>query len=157
MSCPRTTNGSPASSSPPPSSTRSTPWTWPIRKSARTSAGSWPPPNASCSPGNELCHMMKAMDLPDALMLKCGAPSTSRCAFISLCGVSLALLAGCAVGPDYKRPVVDTPASYRTAGSDTHAPSGTNSFADFGWWETFQDPQLTAYLAEALTNSWDIK
>jgi multidrug efflux system outer membrane protein len=26
-----------------------------------------------------------------------------------------------------------------------------------GWWESFQDPQLLAYLAEALTNSWDIK
>jgi multidrug efflux system outer membrane protein len=69
----------------------------------------------------------------------------------------LAALAGCAVGPDYKRPVVDSPGAFRRAASDTSAPSSTNSFADLGWWETFQDPQLTAYLAEALTNSWDIK
>ena len=69
----------------------------------------------------------------------------------------LILAAGCAVGPDYKRPVSDTPVDYRRAMSDTNAPAGTNSFADLGWWETFNDPQLTAYLAEALTNSWDIK
>jgi multidrug efflux system outer membrane protein len=68
-----------------------------------------------------------------------------------------ALLAGCAVGPDYKRPAVESPGEFRRAATDTNAPSGGNSFADLGWWETFKDPQLTAYIAEALTNSWDIK
>jgi outer membrane protein, multidrug efflux system len=71
--------------------------------------------------------------------------------------VVAAALAGCAVGPDYKRPSVDSPSAYRRAASDTNAPSGTASFADLGWWDTFKDPQLSAYLAEALTNSWDIK
>ena len=40
---------------------------------------------------------------------------------LSLC--LLAALAGCAVGPDYKRPVVDTPPSYRPA-SDATLPCG---------------------------------
>jgi len=71
--------------------------------------------------------------------------------------VLLAALAGCTVGPDYKRPGVDSPAAYRRAGSDTNAPAGTDSFADLGWWEVFRDPQLSAYLSEALTNNWDIK
>jgi multidrug efflux system outer membrane protein len=66
-------------------------------------------------------------------------------------------LAGCAVGPDYKRPPVNTPNEYRTAAPETNAPSGTNSFADLGWWEVFADPQLRDYVAEALTNNWDIK
>jgi len=69
----------------------------------------------------------------------------------------LMLVAGCAVGPDYKRPTVDKPDTYRLAASDTNAPSGANSFGDLGWWEVFKDPQLNAYLVEALTNSWDIK
>jgi len=69
----------------------------------------------------------------------------------------VAALAGCAVGPNYQRPALDTPADYRTAASDTNAPAGTNTFADLGWWEVFQDPQLTGYLNEALTNNWDIK
>jgi multidrug efflux system outer membrane protein len=74
-----------------------------------------------------------------------------------VCLILLAALAGCAVGPDYKRPAMDGPTGFRRAATDTNAPSGTNSLADLGWWETFQDPQLTAYVAEALTNSWDIK
>ena len=68
----------------------------------------------------------------------------------------LAALAGCAVGPDYKRPTVDAPAAYRTA-ADAVAPTGTNAFADLGWWQVFQDPQLTGYIGEALTNNWDLK
>jgi len=74
-----------------------------------------------------------------------------------LASVGVAMLAGCAVGPNYKRPAVDTPEAYRRAASDTNAPSGVYTFAELGWWETFKDPQLTAYVAEALTNSWDIK
>lgn len=72
-------------------------------------------------------------------------------------GLGLAWLGGCAVGPDYHRPPVNSPAAYRTAASDTRAPSGTNTFADLGWWEVFADPQLRSYVTEALTNNWDIK
>ena len=71
--------------------------------------------------------------------------------------VLVAALAGCAVGPDYKRPAVDAPSAYRTSTADDYVPAGTNSFADLGWWQVFQDSQLTAYLTEALTNNWDIK
>jgi outer membrane protein, multidrug efflux system len=66
-------------------------------------------------------------------------------------------LSSCTVGPNYKRPTVDSPGAYRRSASDTNAPSGTNSLGDLGWWEIFKDPQLTGYLAEALTNNWDIK
>jgi multidrug efflux system outer membrane protein len=52
---------------------------------------------------------------------------------------------------------VNAPSAYRTAASDPGTPAGTNTFADLGWWAVFQDPQLTAYVDEALTNNWDIK
>lgn len=52
---------------------------------------------------------------------------------------------------------MDAPAAYRTSTAETNAPAGTNSFADLGWWQVFQDPQLTAYIGESLTNNWDIK
>jgi multidrug efflux system outer membrane protein len=71
--------------------------------------------------------------------------------------VALAVLAGCAVGPDYRRPEVEAPGTYRRAASDTNAPSGTNSVADLSWWEMFKDPELQSYIAEALTNSWDVQ
>jgi outer membrane protein, multidrug efflux system len=76
------------------------------------------------------------------------------------CFLSLALiaaLAGCAVGPNYTRPALSTPAAYRRAASDTNSPSGEQSFADLGWWSIYDDPRLKAYIAEALTNSWDVK
>lgn len=71
--------------------------------------------------------------------------------------VTALLVGGCAVGPNYKRPEVEMPSGYRTATSDTNAFAGTNAFADLGWWQVFQDPQLAGYIAEALTNNWDIK
>jgi multidrug efflux system outer membrane protein len=71
--------------------------------------------------------------------------------------VLCAVVAGCAVGPDYKRPGVNAPAAYRTAESDTNAPAGAESFADLGWWSIYDDPRLKQYIAEALTNSWDVK
>lgn len=69
-------------------------------------------------------------------------------------GLSL-LIAGCAVGPNYQRPALDTPNGYRAA--DNSSLSGTNSLGDLGWAEVFGDPKLQDYIAEALTNNWDIK
>ncbi|MFO1476143.1 MAG: efflux transporter outer membrane subunit [Verrucomicrobiota bacterium] len=60
--------------------------------------------------------------------------------------------AGCAVGPNYKRPDVAQPAAYRDATS-----SGTNSFADFAWWEIYRDPVLAGLIRTALTNNLDLK
>jgi outer membrane protein, multidrug efflux system len=80
-------------------------------------------------------------------------------AFVA-CAASLLLsiaLAGCAVGPDYQRPAVDTPAAFRPAGSDSRDLRATNSLAELGWWRLTEDDVLRAHIAEALTNSWDIK
>ncbi|MHB9008322.1 MAG: efflux transporter outer membrane subunit [Limisphaerales bacterium] len=73
-----------------------------------------------------------------------------------LCLALTALFAGCAVGPDYERPTLDTPASFRRAASDAGV-AGTNSLADLGWGELARDETLRGYLAEALTNNWDVR
>jgi multidrug efflux system outer membrane protein len=75
-------------------------------------------------------------------------------------GIGLLLvlaIAGCAVGPDYERPAVDTPATFRGASSDTRDLSVTNSLAELGWWQLTKDDKLLGYLAEALTNNWDVR
>jgi outer membrane protein, multidrug efflux system len=64
----------------------------------------------------------------------------------------LLLAAGCAVGPNYKRPEVSPPANFRFAGTQT-----TNSLADLPWWEMFQDPMLQDLVRAALTNNYDLK
>ena len=69
-----------------------------------------------------------------------------------------ALMAGgCAVGPDYSRPEVDAPTTYRAADTVPGGDSGTNSFANLGWWDVYADPQLRTYIALALTDNWDIQ
>ena len=64
----------------------------------------------------------------------------------------LAVISGCAVGPDYKRPTVNAPEQFRFA--DSH---GTNSLANLPWWEVFQDPVLQGLIRTALTNNYDLK
>ncbi len=79
--------------------------------------------------------------------------------YIPVSAASAALfLAGCTIGPNYTRPAVSTPEAYRTAEPATNDVSvATNSFAELGWWEVYDDPQLKRLIAEALTNSWDVK
>lgn len=70
---------------------------------------------------------------------------------------ALAVLGGCAVGPDYQRPITDIPPGFRTAASETNRWTAAVSVGDLGWWAITRDPQLQAYLAEGLTNSWDVQ
>jgi multidrug efflux system outer membrane protein len=66
--------------------------------------------------------------------------------------LALVLLGACAVGPNYKRPAVDTPEGYRFALNQA-----TNSIGDLPWWEVFKDPALQDLIRAALTNNYDIK
>src|SRR5262249_16558819 len=61
-----------------------------------------------------------------------------------------AALAGCAIGPDYKRPLVAEPPTFR--GQEA---TEAVSFADAPWWEVFQDPILKTLIQEALHNNYD--
>jgi multidrug efflux system outer membrane protein len=69
--------------------------------------------------------------------------------------VSIAALASsCTLGPDYKRPVVEPPASYR--GADPSA-TGAASLADTKWFDLFQDPTLTQLVNAALQKNFDLR
>jgi multidrug efflux system outer membrane protein len=61
------------------------------------------------------------------------------------------LLAGCAIGPDYTRPAVATPETFRG-----QATAEAGSFADAPWWEVFQDPVLKDLIERALRNNYDV-
>jgi multidrug efflux system outer membrane protein len=62
-------------------------------------------------------------------------------------------LAGCAVGPNYKRPAVNSPTGFRGATSDV----ATNSLADLPWWSVFKDPVLQDLVQVALTNNYGLR
>ena len=61
-------------------------------------------------------------------------------------------LAGCKVGPNYKRPATTPPANFY----QETAPNAA-SLADLPWWEVFKDPQLQALIQEALKNNYDVR
>jgi outer membrane protein, multidrug efflux system len=68
---------------------------------------------------------------------------------------ALALLAGCAVGPNYKRPAVDVPTDYRAA-----MPAQLATAASLGnekWWEVYQDPVLAQLIHAALQQNYDAR
>src|SRR5277367_819930 len=68
-------------------------------------------------------------------------------------GAAVALAAaGCAMGPDYRRPDVAIPAAYRFEQS-----TGADSFADAGWWQVYADPVLQALIREALADNLDVR
>lgn len=95
--------------------------------------------------------------------------------YLSLLGLLLlsATLVGCAVGPNYKRPAVDVPVTYRQATGETSgapnaqtgqpnaqptsASAKVESLGDEKWWDVFQDPELQALIRTALKNNYDVR
>ncbi|HWT79347.1 MAG TPA: transporter, partial [Candidatus Methylomirabilis sp.] len=63
----------------------------------------------------------------------------TRQRILTLCAVGI-IVAGCTVGPDYRRPDVTLPSAYRGAGAAAPAPVPAPSFGDLAWWQLFQDP-----------------
>jgi outer membrane protein, multidrug efflux system len=85
-----------------------------------------------------------------------------RAAFRMMLGaLGALLLAGCAVGPNYKRPAVVTPQTYRGAPAGTEATASSGgAAASFGaekWWDVFQDAQLQSLIRTALQQNYDVR
>jgi outer membrane protein, multidrug efflux system len=62
------------------------------------------------------------------------------------------LLAGCAVGPDYRRPDAGAPPSYRG-----QAGGGAGSLADLAWWDVYRDARLNDLIRTALADGYDAR
>jgi multidrug efflux system outer membrane protein len=67
----------------------------------------------------------------------------------SLCLAALAVLAGCAVGPKYKRPDVQVPTTWKTQGPWQVAVPKDN-FPKGAWWTIFQNQELNGYEQQLL-------
>jgi len=77
----------------------------------------------------------------------------------ALAGVSLAsllLIAGCSVGPKYRRPTAEVPATYKEVGDWKPAQPNDQTFSG-NWWEMFQDPQLNALESEVNVSNQNLK
>ena len=66
--------------------------------------------------------------------------------------ILLVLLTGCmTVGPDYKRPEIDIPTTWRV--EETEA----KDLANTAWWEQFNDPVLNGLVATAIQENKDLR
>jgi multidrug efflux system outer membrane protein len=65
--------------------------------------------------------------------------------------------AGCTVGPDYTRPVVTVPDTYRGTAPEVIAAADTASIGDRAWWDVFQDDQLQELIRTALQQNLDLR
>ncbi|HUB83200.1 MAG TPA: efflux transporter outer membrane subunit [Bryobacteraceae bacterium] len=66
-----------------------------------------------------------------------------------------ALLAGCTVGPNYKRPQIEAPANFR-APEPLPEPQAS-SLANLKWFAVFQDEQLQGLIRTALAQNYDLR
>jgi multidrug efflux system outer membrane protein len=72
-------------------------------------------------------------------------------ALVALAAISAALVAGCTLGPDYVRPGVDAPATFR------FEPAAVAETANTAWWKQFGDPVLDQLIDTALANNLNVK
>lgn len=61
------------------------------------------------------------------------------------------LLTGCMLGPNYRRPALDIPPSFKFEEKDARETANTD------WWKEFQDPVLDSLITEAIAHNKDIK
>ena len=71
--------------------------------------------------------------------------------------VGSAMLFGCMVGPNYHRPAVQTPNSFRDLADNPQLQAQTASYADLPWWQVFQDPKLQELIRTALKQNYDLQ
>ncbi|MEI7438027.1 MAG: TolC family protein, partial [bacterium] len=78
---------------------------------------------------------------------------TTRYWTTGVCGMALALLTGCRMGPDYRRPDLDPPAVFR----DQPTVSEAASLADQPWWGVFGDDVLRQLVEQAIASNLDLR
>ena len=76
----------------------------------------------------------------------------------ALIAVTLAFcVSGCTVGPNYKRPDVDVPTTYRAAPANDAAANSAPALGEAKWFEVFQDEQLQNLIRVALQQNFDLR
>src|SRR4051812_28188856 len=67
--------------------------------------------------------------------------------------LAVLFVGGCTVGPNYSRPKLPAPDTYRFS-SD---PAQAASMADLPWWRVFDDPQLQTLIRESIDHNLDLR
>lgn len=71
--------------------------------------------------------------------------------------LTMAVTSGCMMGPNYHRPAVQTPTTFRDLSENSQVSAQATSYADLPWWQVFQDPQLQELIRTALKQNYDLQ
>ena len=71
---------------------------------------------------------------------------------VAIAVVLTVALAGCMLGPNYKRPTIDSPKAFRF-----EEKAARDDVANTEWWQQFQDPVLNELIKTALAENKDVK
>ena len=71
--------------------------------------------------------------------------------------IAALVFSGCAVGPNYHRPAVQTPPAFHGPDQSQQSEPQSASFADLPWWQVFHDPQLQDLIRTALKQNYDLQ
>jgi multidrug efflux system outer membrane protein len=83
-------------------------------------------------------------------------PTRRAASILWIASGAAALLAGCAVGPDYKKPDAETPAAW-TGGIPFNAAQPADAALKGNWWEMFHDEKLDELERQALAQNQSLK
>ena len=67
------------------------------------------------------------------------------------------VLSGCTMGPNYRRPTVAAPPTYRGLAPDGTAQTETATLGDQKWWDIFQDEHLRTLIRTAVQQNYDLR
>ena len=71
--------------------------------------------------------------------------------------VTIFLMAGCMIGPNYHRPGINVPDAYRGMTKEEIVNRQLDSIGQQQWWEIFQDKKLQDLIRTALAQNYDVR
>jgi len=83
--------------------------------------------------------------------------SLTRRSVMAFGWVAVVMLAGCTVGPKYKRADYPVPPSFRGADEAQVTTEAQNALGDQNWSEVFKEPELQELIRKALANNFDVR
>ena len=89
-------------------------------------------------------------------------PLILRAALSTLAGFAAALLFSCEVGPNYQRPALDVPATFKsdaptTTQAASHPATAPATQVSAEWWRLFNDDQLTTLETTAIHSNQNLR
>ena len=88
------------------------------------------------------------------MLAQTGHPISMRSLFWVIAMVTVIILVGCSVGPDYVRPNPEMPSAWKAPADPAVVPGGATIQR---WWALFDDPQLTRLITAASLSNLDLK